>query len=84
MSTDEYEAAGLYDPHAPNAPDRLALLEWLAARGARLDQMVRAHREGWLESHGADLAQVTPVNRQGRQTFGPPVAGEGIQEGIGG
>jgi len=56
VSTDEYEAAGLYDPHAPNAPDRLALLEWLSARGARLDQMVRAHREGWLEGLGADLA----------------------------
>ena len=56
MSTDEYEAAGLYDPHAPNAADRLALLEWLAARGARLDQMVRAHREGWLDGLGADVA----------------------------
>ena len=56
MSTDEYQAAGLYDPHAPNAAHRLALLDWLAARGARLDQMVRANREGWLDGLAADLA----------------------------
>jgi len=52
----EYEAAGLYDPQAPDAADRLALLDWLAARGARLEQMVRAHREGWLDGLAADLA----------------------------
>ena len=56
MGIAEYEAAGLYDPHAPKAADRLALLEWLAAHGARLEQMVRAHAEGWLEGLGADLA----------------------------
>jgi len=60
VSTDEYQAAGLYDPHAPNAADRLALLEWLAARGARLDQMVRAHREGWLDGLAADLTLHPP------------------------
>jgi len=52
----EYEAAGLYDPHAPNAAERLALLEWLTAHGARIEQMVRANAEGWLETLGADLA----------------------------
>src|SRR5262249_58738509 len=56
VGTAECEAAGLYAPHAPNAAERLALLEWLAARGARLEQMVRAHAEGWLDGLGADLA----------------------------
>lgn len=39
---DDLAAVGLYDPGAPNAADRLALLEWLVARGVSLDEMVRA------------------------------------------
>src|SRR5258706_1936644 len=38
----ELEAAGLYDPRAPNAADRLALVEWLVGRGITLEQLVRA------------------------------------------
>jgi hypothetical protein len=38
MTAAEFEAAGLYDPQAPNAPDRLELLEWLAARGVTVEQ----------------------------------------------
>src|SRR5690242_11956683 len=45
MNTAELEAAGLWDPRAANAADRLALLEWLAARGVTLEQMVAAARE---------------------------------------
>ena len=45
MNTADLEAAGLYDPRAANAADRLALLEWLAARGVTLEQMVAAARE---------------------------------------
>ena len=33
----EFEAAGLYDPDAPDAEDRLALLEYLASIGATID-----------------------------------------------
>ncbi len=56
MGPAEYEAAGLYDPSAPNASDRLALLEWLAEHGATLERMVRAQRESSLDGLGADLA----------------------------
>jgi class 3 adenylate cyclase len=42
----EYQAAGLYDPAAPNAAERLALLEWLAARGVTIEQMKRSRRPG--------------------------------------
>ncbi len=60
MGPAEFEAAGLYDPAAPNAVDRLALLEWLVAHGATLDQMVRAQRETSLDGLGADLALYPP------------------------
>jgi hypothetical protein len=30
----EFQAAGLYDPAAPDAQARLALLEWVASHGA--------------------------------------------------
>ncbi len=42
----DYEAAGLYDPGAPNAAERLALLEWLTARGVTIEQMRRSTRPG--------------------------------------
>ena len=29
----EYQAAGLYDPSAPNAAERLVLHRWLSGRG---------------------------------------------------
>jgi adenylate cyclase len=56
MSAAEFEAAGLYDPAAPTAPDRLALLEWLAECGATLPQMVDALHEGSLYTLAGDLA----------------------------
>jgi adenylate cyclase len=43
MNASDYQAAGLYDPDAENATDRLALLEWLAAEGMTLEEMVEAH-----------------------------------------
>jgi adenylate cyclase len=42
----DFEAAGLYDPNAPSAADRLALLEFLAGRGATLDELVDTLRAG--------------------------------------
>jgi len=38
----EFQAAGLYDPAAPGAADRLALLEWLVQQDISIEQM-RAH-----------------------------------------
>ena len=55
METAEFQAAGLYDPRAPNAADRLALLEWLAARGLTLEQMVLAHHKGLLTALAGDV-----------------------------
>ena len=58
MDVSELEAAGLYDPRSPGAADRLALLQWLAARGVTLEQMVRAARERYqtLTGLAGDLA----------------------------
>jgi adenylate cyclase len=47
---DEWEAAGLYDPNAPDAKDRLALLEWVASQEVGLDEMVHACAIGQLTS----------------------------------
>jgi adenylate cyclase len=44
----DLQAAGLYDPAAPGAPERLALLEWLANHGASLADLERAARGGSL------------------------------------
>jgi len=58
MDVAEFEAAGLYDPRAPAAADRLALLRWLASRGITIEQMVHAARERGLTLTGlaGDLA----------------------------
>jgi adenylate cyclase len=55
MTADDYEASGLYDPRAPNAAERLELLEWLAARGATLEQMQRAASQNALTGLAGDL-----------------------------
>jgi adenylate cyclase len=55
MTAEDYAAAGLYDPQAPNAAERLELLDWLAARGATLEQMQHAAREGSLTGLAGDL-----------------------------
>ena len=39
-STEDYSAAGLYDPGSNAASDRLELLEWLDELGFTLDEMV--------------------------------------------
>jgi len=56
MTASEFEAAGLYDPNAPNAADRLELLEWLAARGVTVEQMTRAAPGASLSGLAGDLA----------------------------
>jgi adenylate cyclase len=51
----DWQRAGLYDPDDPNAPERLALLEYLTERGATLEQMIEAHRFGALPGVAGDL-----------------------------
>jgi class 3 adenylate cyclase len=42
MDPTVWQEAGLYDPAAPNADDRLALLQYLEAQGCDLEEMVEA------------------------------------------
>jgi class 3 adenylate cyclase len=57
MTAADFQAAGLYDPAAPDAAARLELLEWLAAQGATLADMQDAqHRWGSLTGLAGDLA----------------------------
>jgi hypothetical protein len=53
----DFQAAGLYDPAAPDAAKRLALLEWLVERGASVEQMVRAVRTGTLLDVAGELGR---------------------------
>jgi class 3 adenylate cyclase len=51
----EFEAAGLYDPGAPDAADRLALLEHLDEAGVTIAQMVAALEGGSLHAALTDM-----------------------------
>jgi adenylate cyclase len=55
MDERRWVAAGLYDPHAPGATERRALLEYLTDRGATVEQMVEAHRLGSLPAVAGEL-----------------------------
>lgn len=55
VDTRDFITAGLYDPDAPDAGERLELLEYLCERGATLDEMVAALREGALPAVASDL-----------------------------
>jgi adenylate cyclase len=55
MDAAEFEAHGLYDPKAPNAADRLALLEWLVDRGLSAEQMAEAAAAGRLTAVAGEL-----------------------------
>jgi len=48
MTPAEFQAAGLYDPAAPGAAERLELLAWLEERGVTLEQMQQADARGQL------------------------------------
>ncbi len=54
MDLAAYQAAGLYDPDAPGAPDRRALLEHLEARGVSIEQMLAADAIGSLHAASSD------------------------------
>lgn len=48
MDLDALAAAGLYDPTAPDAADRRALLEYLTELGCTVPEMIAAERRGRL------------------------------------
>lgn len=48
MELQQFVDAGLYDPDAPDAEDRVALLQLNAQHGVTIDEMVDADREGRL------------------------------------
>ena len=78
VDTEAWEQAGLYDPDDPNAAERLALLEYLTERGATIEQMVEAHRQGTLPGVAGDLVtqgrtRVIPVTEIAERS-GVPVA----------
>jgi len=52
----EWVAAGLVDPGAPRAGERLELLAWLAELGVTVAQMAEAERDGSLSGLVGDLA----------------------------
>jgi adenylate cyclase len=56
VDTENWVEVGLYEPDAPGAGERRALLEYLTARGATIEQMVEAHRLGGLPGLAGDLA----------------------------
>jgi adenylate cyclase len=53
---DDWTAAGIYDPTAPDAANRLELFEWIASHGVSIDQMVAACNAGEITSVVGDLA----------------------------
>jgi len=56
MTAADFQAAGLYDPAAPDAAGRLRLLEWLVAQGATVADMQEAQRRwGGLTGVAGDL-----------------------------
>ena len=63
MDVARLRAAGLYDPDAPTATDRLALLQYLDERGATVAQMVEADAEGVLYALSSYLAAFAPAER---------------------
>jgi adenylate cyclase len=63
MDVAAFEAAGLYDPGAPAASERLALLEYLDGRGATVAQMVEAEADGVLYALSSYMAAFPAVDR---------------------
>lgn len=64
MEIAEFEVAGLYDPNAPDAPERLSLLTVLVDRGATLAEIRQADAAGRLPGFAFELAL-----RTGRTTL---------------
>jgi adenylate cyclase len=74
VDADAFEAAGLYDPAAADAAERLALLEWLADQGFSLDELVDGHARQRLSGLVGDR-----IIRPGRRlTLAEIATGTGI------
>jgi class 3 adenylate cyclase len=66
MDPAEYQSAGLYDPAAPDAAERLALLEYLAERGMTITDMLDADARRALHAAASD-ARIRPGRRMTAQ-----------------
>ncbi len=56
LTADDFEAAGVYDPSAPNAASRMELLDWLVEQGFTIEQMAATRRgEGLDALSGGDI-----------------------------
>ncbi len=66
---EQWQTAGLYDPAAAGASDRLGLLRFLTEQGCDLDEMVAADRQGRLFALSGDR-----LVRPGRERFGTAAA----------
>ncbi len=73
MDIEDFIGAGLYDPDADDAADRLALLRYVAASGATLAETVESARNGDITSlvidirlGSGELSAVDLVERSGR------------------
>ncbi len=63
MDRSAWEEAGIYDPAAAAAPERLELLEYLTRQGAGLDQMVEAMRLDSLPALAGQLLRLRSTPR---------------------
>ena len=79
MDVGEWQAAGLYDPAAADALDRLGLLRHLASLGCSLEEMVAADREGRLFALSGDRV-ITPPGR--RWAVADAAAAAGLDPGL--
>ncbi len=56
---DDFAAAGVYDPAAPNAAQRLELLDWLIEQGFTIEQLATARQGDRLDAiSGGDMVLV--------------------------
>src|SRR5690606_5054655 len=76
---DDFIAAGLYDPDAPDAAQRLALLEYLVDIGASIPEIVQASAEGGILSMAAFRTLATGRDRF---TFSETAYQAGIDESL--
>jgi adenylate cyclase len=76
VDTAEFEAAGLYDPAAPEATERLALLEYLAQHDVSIERMRAAAAVGSLHAARSDEL----IRPGGRRTIGEIAAAADLDE----
>jgi class 3 adenylate cyclase len=76
MSTDDLVDAGLYDPAAPDAPQRLELLEYLVSLGISIPELAMADAEDRLVSLAA-IRTLRPEH--GRCTFAEAAEQAGVE-----